>query len=156
MADILFAHGGTVDKYMGDGIVAFFGDPLEMPDHSERCLRAAIAMQEKNILLAAKWKALADIDLKVRIGINTGKVIVGNLGTKARIEYTVIGSAVNIAQRMESGAPPGGILVTATVRERVKDTFTFSEKQYIAVKGYTQPIEAYILTAVSPLHISAF
>jgi adenylate cyclase len=149
MADILFAYGGTVDKYMGDGILAFFGDPLEMPDHIERCLRAAIAMQEKNISLAEKWKPLVDIDLKVRIGINTGKVIVGNLGTKTRIEYTVIGAAVNIAQRMESNAPLGGILVTAAVREKVKDIFTFSEKKNITAKGYTDPVEAYVLTGVS-------
>jgi adenylate cyclase len=149
MAGILFAHGGTVDKFMGDGIIAFFGDPLEMPDHCERCLRAAIAMQGKISLLAKKWKPLADIDLKVRIGINTGKVIVGNLGNKTRVEYTVIGAAVNLAQRMESGAPLGGILVTAAVREKVKDTFTFSEKQHITIKGYTDPVEAYILTAVS-------
>jgi adenylate cyclase len=146
MADILFAHGGTVDKYMGDGLIAFFGDPLEMPDHCECCLSAAIAMQEKTFLLAEKWKPLADIDLKVRIGINTGKVIVGNLANKVRIEYTVSGSAVSIAQRMESGAPPGGILVTAAVREKVKEKFTFSEKQKITVKGYTDPVEAYLLT----------
>lgn len=146
MADIIFTHGGTVDKYMGDGIIAFFGDPLIMPNHSELCLRAAIAMQEKIKLLAEKWKPIADIDLKVRIGINTGKVIVGNLGSKTRIEYTVIGAAVNLAQRMESNAPAGGILVTAAVWEKVKDIFSFSEKQNITVKGYTETIEAYLVS----------
>jgi len=143
MADILFSYGGTVDKYMGDGILAFFGDPLEMPDHCERCVRAAIAMQENISLLAEKWKPLADIDLKIRIGINTGKVIVGNLGSKTRIEYTVIGSDVNLAQRMETNAPAGGILVTAAVREKVKNKFIFSHKQSVAVKGYMETIEAY-------------
>ncbi|GBU26807.1 adenylate cyclase [Treponema sp. R8-4-B8] len=145
MADILFAHGGTVDKYMGDGIIAFFGDPLETPDHCERCLQAAIAMQKRIRLLAEKWKPLADIDLKVRIGINTGKVIVGNLGTKTRIEYTVIGADVNLAQRMESNAPASGILVTAAVREKVKDKFAFSQKQSVTVKGYAQMIDAYVV-----------
>ena len=149
MADILFAHGGTVDKYMGDGIMAFFGDPLESPDHCERCLHAAIAMQKKIRLLAEKWKPLADIDLKVRIGINTGKVIVGNLGTKTRIEYTVIGADVNLAQRMESNAPAGGILVTAAVREKVKDKFTFLQKQSVTVKGYEQTIDAYVVDQIT-------
>jgi adenylate cyclase len=150
MAGILFDHGGTVDKYMGDGIMAFFGDPLEMPDHCERCLRAAIAMQEKIRILAEKWKPLADIDLKVRIGVNTGKVIVGNLGSKTRIEYTVIGAAVNLAQRMESNALPGAILVTAPVWEKVNNKFAFSEKQYVEVKGYMESVEAYFLRNYLP------
>jgi len=146
MAEILFAHGGTVDKFMGDGILAFFGDPFDMPDHTERCLRAAIAMQKKVRFLAEKWKPLVDIDLKVRIGVNTGKVIVGNLGMKTRIEYTVIGAAVNLAQRMESNAPVGGILVTADVREKVKDKFEFAEKRDVTVKGYGETIEAYVIS----------
>jgi len=145
MAEILFAHGGTVDKFMGDGILSFFGDPLDLPDHTERCLRAAIAMQEKVRILAEKWKPIVDIDLKVRVGINTGKVIVGNLGNKTRIEYTVIGAAVNLAQRMESNAPVGGILVTAAVREKVRDKFTFVEKRDVTVKGYGETIEAYVV-----------
>jgi adenylate cyclase len=145
MAEILFAHGGTVDKFMGDGILAFFGDPFDMPNHCERCIQAAIAMQNKVRVLAEKWKPVVDIDLKVRVGINTGKVIVGNLGTKTRIEYTVIGATVNLAQRMESNAPVGGILVTADVREKVKDTFTFTEKKDVTVKGYAETIEAYVV-----------
>jgi adenylate cyclase len=146
MAEILFAHGGTVDKFMGDGILAFFGDPFDMPDHTERCIRAAIAMQKRVRLLAEKWKPLVDIDLKVRVGINTGKVIVGNLGMKTRIEYTVIGAAVNLAQRMESNAPVGGILVTADVREKVKDKFEFAERRDVTVKGYGETIEAYVIS----------
>jgi adenylate cyclase len=145
MAEILFSYGGTVDKFMGDGILAFFGDPFEMSDHCERCVKAAIAMQEKVRFLAKKWKPVVDIDLKVRIGINTGKVIVGNLGNKTRIEYTVIGAAVNLAQRMESNAPIGGILVTADAREKVNDRFTFSEKRDVTVKGYGETIEAYVV-----------
>jgi len=145
MAEILFTYGGTVDKFMGDGILAFFGDPFEMPNHTEQCIRAAIAMQKKVKVLAEKWKPLVDIDLNVRVGINTGKVIVGNLGSRTRIEYTVIGAAVNLAQRMESNAPVGGILVTADVRDKVKDIFNFPEKREVAVKGYSETIDAYIV-----------
>ncbi|MDR1129128.1 MAG: adenylate/guanylate cyclase domain-containing protein, partial [Treponema sp.] len=143
MAGIIFEHGGTVDKFMGDGILAFFGDPFEMPDQTRRCISAALAMQEKIRELALIWAPRAGINLKVRMGINTGRVIVGNLGTNARIEYTVIGAAVNLAQRMESNAPIGGILVTGAVREKAGNGFSFSEKREIPVKGYNKPIEAY-------------
>jgi len=145
MAGILFANGGTVDKFMGDGILAFFGDPFEMPDHCGRCLKAAIEMQDKIREFSEKWKPLTALDLKVRVGINTGKVIVGNLGSKTRIEYTVIGADVNLGQRMESNAPVGGILVTAAVHEKLKDKFAFAEKRDVTVKGYAEPIEAYVV-----------
>ena len=130
---------------MGDGIVAFFGDPFDYPNHCEQCVQAAIEMQKKARALAGKWKLLADIDLNVRIGINTGKVLVGNLGSKTRTEYTVIGPAVNLAQRMESGAPAGGILVSAGVRDKTKGKFNFSGKKEITVKGYDEPVEAYLV-----------
>ncbi|MCL2719953.1 MAG: adenylate/guanylate cyclase domain-containing protein [Treponema sp.] len=148
MAQIIFAHGGTVDKFMGDGILAFFGDPFDMHNHTEQCVKAAIAMQKKVIGLAEKWKSKVDIDLNVRVGINTGKVIVGNLGSKTRIEYTVIGAAVNLAQRMESNAPLGGILVTADVKNRVEAKFDFPERKDVTVKGYSQVIEAYIVGVI--------
>jgi adenylate cyclase len=143
MAALIFEHGGTVDKYMGDGILAFFGDPFETADHTERCIRAAIAMQGKIGELGEQWKERAAINLKVRMGINRGRVIVGNLGTRRRIEYTVIGAAVNLAQRMESAAPPGGILITAAARSKVDGDLRFGERQELRVKGYDAPIGAY-------------
>ncbi|MCL2066708.1 MAG: CHASE2 domain-containing protein [Treponema sp.] len=160
MANILFDHGATVDKFMGDGILAFFGDPLEMDNHAEQAIKAAIAMQEKIKALGEKWKPLVGIDLKVRMGINTGEVIVGDLGTKSRIEYTVIGSTVNLAQRMESNALPGGILVSDSTREAYENTaarkkraapakntlpvpFTFRKKIVQALKGYERSIVAH-------------
>jgi class 3 adenylate cyclase len=100
-------------------------------------------MQKNVKILAEKWKPIVDIDLNVRIGINTGNVIVGNLGSKTRIEYT--GAAVNLAQRMESSAPLGGILVTSDVWEKVKDKFSFTEKIDVKVKGYAESIEAFLV-----------
>ena len=151
MADILFAHGATVDKFMGDGILAFLGDPLDIPDHAGEAVRAAADMQKRIRELREKWKPIVGIDLKVRIGINTGNVIVGDLGTRRRIEYTVIGSTVNLAQRMESLATPGGILVTEFTRAAIESrlpagnaaAFSFSEKRELTVKGYDKPIAAY-------------
>jgi adenylate cyclase len=144
MADIIFAHQGTVDKFIGDGMLAFFGDPLELPNHAEQCVSAAMAMQRKARELAEKWKPLIDIDLHIRIGINTGRVIAGNLGDASRIEYTVIGAAVNLAQRMESNASVGGILVTGETRKKTGRLFPFGERRTILVKGYDeQEIEVY-------------
>ncbi|HPS57267.1 MAG TPA: adenylate/guanylate cyclase domain-containing protein [Spirochaetota bacterium] len=145
MAAIIFEYGGTVDKFMGDGILAFFGDPWEQPDHTSRCLNAALAMQDKVRELKTKWAPIAGIDLKIRIGVNTGKVIVGNLGSKTRIEYTVIGAAVNLAQRMESNAPVGGILVASDAWLKTGTAFRYGEMQRVTVKGYEVPIEAYVL-----------
>jgi len=145
MAHILFEHGGTVDKFMGDGILAFFGDPFDMPDHAQKCITAAIAMQKKVKELQAVWGEKAHINLKIRIGINSGRVIVGNLGSITRIEYTVIGAAVNLAQRMESNAPVEGILVTEETWSRTKDQFKFSGSRDVTVKGYDEVIKAYVV-----------
>jgi adenylate cyclase len=146
MVEILFKKSGTVDKFMGDGMLAFFGAPFEVPNHCEQCMNAAIEMQKEIRKLAEKWKPLADIDLKVRIGINIGKVIVGNLGCEKRMEYTVIGADVNLAQRMEHKAPAGGIRVTATVWEKLKDKkeFTSLKQEFINVDGYKEQIETYV------------
>jgi len=150
MADILFAYGATVDKFMGDGILAFFGDPIDIPNHAEEALKAAIAMQQKVVSLRQKWQPRVGIDLMVRVGINTGKVIVGDLGTRRRIEYTVIGSTVNLAQRMESLAPPGGILVTTETRAAIEAScekgacpYKFSDTLELDVRGYDKPIIGY-------------
>lgn len=143
MAEIIFSYGGTVDKFMGDGILAFFGDPFEQSDHAQRCVGAAIAMQRKVRILAEKWQPIVGIDLKIRIGINTGRVIVGNLGSRTRIEYTVIGATVNLAQRMESGAPVGGIMLAEDAYLNVEGKFEFGDSQAVTVKGYDKPINAY-------------
>lgn len=145
MSEIIFNNGGTVDKFMGDGILAFFGDPYEQNDHPKRAVKTAIEMQKKVRELANKWKPLVGIDLETRIGINTGEVIVGNLGSDIRIDYTVIGSAVNLASRMESNAPVGGILVSQSSYKKVKDVFLFSEPIAIYAKGYEEPILAYVV-----------
>jgi adenylate cyclase len=143
MAAIIFEQGGTIDKFMGDGILAFFGDPFEQEDHAERAVRAAITMQKKNAALRKIWMPKVHINLMVRIGINTGTVIVGNLGSKTRIEYTVIGATVNLGQRMESSAPPGGILVSAATRGAVKGPVRFGGQRFVTVKGYDTPIECF-------------
>ncbi|MDR1618018.1 MAG: adenylate/guanylate cyclase domain-containing protein [Treponema sp.] len=146
MAAVIFEHGGTIDKFMGDGVMAFFGDPFEQNDHADRAVKTAVAMQKKIACLRDLWMPRIGIDLKVRIGINTGKVIAGNLGTRTRIEYTVIGAAVNLGQRMESSAPPGGILVSGDTRRLIRAPVRFGSRQLVTVKGYDEPVECYEVT----------
>ncbi len=143
MTAILFANGGTVDKFIGDGIMAFFGDPYPQSDHAERAVRAALDMQKKAAELKACWTGEGALPLTIRVGVNSGEALVGNLGSPGRIEYTAIGAAVNLAQRMESKAPPGGVLVTAATRALCGPGLAFAGPDAVEVKGYREPIEAY-------------
>lgn len=145
MASIIFKNSGTVDKFMGDGILAFFGDPIDLKDHRACALNAALQMQEAVKDNCERWKDQYSVDLKVRVGINSGKVIVGNLGNNTRIEYTVIGASVNLAQRFESNAPLGGILVSEDTWKESTKGFDFREMDPIKAKGYDEPVPAYQL-----------
>lgn len=145
MASIIFKNNGTVDKFMGDGILAFFGDPLDLDDHRKHALNAALEMQNAVDEHSKRWREQYFIDLKVRVGINSGKVIVGNLGNNTRIEYTVIGASVNLAQRFESNAPLGGILVSENTWKGSTKNFTFKEMDPIKAKGYKEPVPSYQL-----------
>jgi len=145
MTDILFAEGGTIDKFIGDGIMAFFGDPFPQSDHASRALRAGLAMQAKAVELKTRWEAEGSIPLEIRVGVNTGEVVVGNLGSPGRVEYTAIGAAVNLAQRMESGAPKGAVLAAARTRAAAAEGFRYSEARLVEAKGYDEAVEAYIV-----------
>ena len=145
MAKIVFAHGGTIDKYMGDGLLVFFGDPVEYQDHVLRAVKAAVAMQKKSAQLREAWKAEDGMPLAIRIGINTGEVVVGNMGSEKRLEYTVIGAEVNLAQRLESNAPVTGILVSEAVRKEVGDTFQVADAGKIKAKGFRDEIKVYTI-----------
>lgn len=95
MTEIVFKYRGTVDKFMGDGLMVFFGDPVPQPDHALRCVRAAIEIQKRVHEIKTRWEKQGDMPLQIRIGINTGIVVVGNMGSPRRLSYTVLGSAVN-------------------------------------------------------------
>jgi adenylate cyclase len=143
MVEIVFHYQGTVDKYIGDGLMVFFGDPEPQPDHAMRCVRAAMAMQIKARELKQKWQKDQSIPIQIRIGINTGVVVVGNMGSARRLSYTVLGSAVNLAQRLESNAPVEGILISQRTYELVKDHVPTRALGEITVKGITQPMPVY-------------
>lgn len=135
MTSIVFKYEGTVDKFIGDGLMVFYGAPEAQEDHALRCVKAAIEMQKTCRELKAKWEREGRFPLQIRIGINTGTVIVGDLGSERRKEYTVIGSDVNLAQRLESNAPVAGILISDSTYQKVKGSVTTAPHEPIVVKG---------------------
>ncbi|MCE5334778.1 MAG: adenylate/guanylate cyclase domain-containing protein [Desulfobacteraceae bacterium] len=150
MVDVVFTHQGTVDKYIGDGLMVFFGDPEAVPDHALHAARAAIAMLEKVREMAVKWEAEGGFPLQIRIGINTGEVVVGNMGSSRRPSYTVLGSAVNLAKRLESSAPVGGILISERTHELITPHVPTEFFGEIRVKGYKDPVSTHVVVVPVP------
>jgi len=143
MTEIVFNYHGTVDKFIGDGLMVFFGDPEPQPDHALQCVRAAIDMQKKIHEMRSEWESQGDIPVEIRIGINTGMVVVGNMGSSKRMSYTVLGSAVNLAQRLEASAPVHGILVSQRTHDLVKDHIHMGSPRKIKVKGFEGDIRVF-------------
>jgi len=143
MAKIVFKHEGTVDKYIGDGMMVFYGDPFEQSDHAMQAVRTAIEMQEKACELKRRWQAQGKLPIQIRIGINTGEVVVGNMGSESRMDYTALGSNVNIAQRLERNAPVEGILISESVYQDVEKSIDTEFFDNITIKGYNKNINAY-------------
>ena len=143
MTDIVFRYGGTLDKFIGDGLMVFFGDPEPQPDHALRSVRAAVDMQKKTRELKGKWVQQGDMPIQIRIGINTGEVAVGNMGSSRRLSYTVLGSDVNLAQRLEANAPVEGIMVSRRTYDLVKDHVETRPLGEIQAKGFEAPVRVY-------------
>jgi class 3 adenylate cyclase/DNA-binding NarL/FixJ family response regulator len=143
MAEIVVEHGGTIDKFQGDAVMVIFGAPDPLPDHAARALRCAIAMQARQAELNAEgWGTQALDGLHIGVGINTGLVIAGAVGGGGRLEYTVIGDAVNVAQRLQSEAEGGEIVASASTIAAADDV----EAEPIGlrrVKGREEPVEVY-------------
>lgn len=117
MNDVIFAHGGTIDKYMGDGIMVIFGAPvhLEAKEQVRRAAHCAIAMQRAMSELNARWTSEGLPDIPLRVGVHHGPVVVGNFGDARRSDYTAIGPTVNLASRIEGACAEGGVLVSGEV-----------------------------------------
>jgi len=143
MTKIIFKYEGTLDKYMGDAIMAIWGAPIEMNDHAERAVLAAIEMGEKMKELQAKWRMEGKREVNIGIGINSGEVVVGNIGSNERLEYTAIGDNVNLTQRLESVAEKGQILISSATYERVKHKVNATMLDPIKVKGKAEKVMAY-------------
>ncbi|HEV8539644.1 MAG TPA: adenylate/guanylate cyclase domain-containing protein [Nitrospiraceae bacterium] len=143
MTRILFKHGGTLDKFMGDAVMAFFGNPEPQPDHALRAVLMALEMQECVTGLNQKWSAEGRRTIGVGMGIDTGDVTVGNLGSKDFLDYTVIGDHVNLACRLEQNAKAGEIIITQATYDEVKHAVEVEPMEPVKVKGKAEPIPIY-------------
>lgn len=147
--DEIYRHEGTLDKFMGDGVMALFGAPVAHEDDPARAVRAALGMQSALSRSNEDLETRLGISLKVRIGLNSGPVVVGSVGSDLRMDYTALGDTVNVASRLQNVAEPGTILVSRPVYEQTLPFFEFRELGSIRVKGRLEPVE--IFEAVAPL-----
>lgn len=138
---ILHRAGGSVDKYIGDAVMALFNAPLPQADHALAAARAALAMQREVQRLSAE----SDVVVAYGIGINTGSAVVGNIGTEQLMNYTAIGDAVNVASRLQSNAPAGTVLLSASTYDLVAGRVEVEPLDPIQVKGRQQPVAVYRL-----------
>jgi class 3 adenylate cyclase/CheY-like chemotaxis protein len=140
MAEVVLDHGGTIDKFAGDAVMAIFGAPDRLPDHAERALQCAVAMQARQ----AELNVGSNLPLRLGIGVNTGVVVAGTMGGGGRLEYTVVGDAVNVAQRLESVAGEGEIIASGTTVAAAA-SIEAEPAGTQEVKGRTEPVEVYRL-----------
>lgn len=146
MTRLVTAQGGRVDKIMGDGILAVFGDPVARADHARCAVTVAGQMLEAVEALSARWEAQGRPPIAIRIGISSGEVFVGDIGSReSKLEYTVLGAVVNIASRLEGRAPPGTALVSQATRAATEADFEFEAMGALALKGFATPQEASLL-----------
>lgn len=147
MTDIVMKYDGTVDKFEGDAIMAFFGAPQTLPDHPIKACHATIEMQKRLIEMREKWRSEGKNELKVRIGLNTGKAVVGNMGSRTRMDYTVMGDSVNLASRLEGANKFYGTysMISEFTYEIVKDEVECRELDKIRVIGKEEPIRVFEL-----------
>jgi adenylate cyclase len=140
----IFKFNGTLDKFMGDGVMAMFGAPISFDNHPEMAIRSALEMKSQADILEKKLIEKYGIGVKFGLGINSGPAVVGNIGSEGlRLDYTAIGDTVNLSARLESNAKPGQILISEQTYERVKDLFLIEAVGEIKVKGKEKPVMVY-------------
>ncbi|HEY1403145.1 MAG TPA: adenylate/guanylate cyclase domain-containing protein, partial [Pyrinomonadaceae bacterium] len=144
MTETIFAHGGTLDKYIGDGLMALFGAPAATPQDAANALAAAIDMQRQLPVLNAELRAEGLPELKVGIGLHTGEATVGYIGSERRTEYTAIGDTVNLAARLEQNASGGQILLSEAAAKAAQPApRTLRPRPALLVKNRTQPVQVF-------------
>src|ERR1700751_5620572 len=150
-AAVVQHFGGTVDKFTGDGIMAVFGAPVALEDHAVRACLAALRVQQEAKRLAVDVRERDAVDLRLRVGLNSGQVIAGEIGS-GPFGYTAVGEQVGIAQRMESVAPPDGVLLSASTARLVDGAATIGESELVQIKGADQPVLARRLLGMGDGH----
>ncbi|MFH1416349.1 MAG: adenylate/guanylate cyclase domain-containing protein [Elusimicrobiota bacterium] len=149
MIDIIFEYNGTLDKFIGDAIMAVWGAPIEQENHAELAVRAAWAMRKKIEELQKKWESEGKRKIGVGMGINTGDVVVGNMGSDQFSDYTVIGDNVNLAARLEENAGREQLIISETTYEEVKDIVQVKDLEPLKVKGKEKPVHVYEITGLT-------
>ncbi|MFQ5444064.1 MAG: CHASE2 domain-containing protein, partial [Nitrospinales bacterium] len=147
MSDILVDHDGTIDKYEGDAIIAFFGAPVNYPDHAKRACLVSLEMQKKLREMRQNWKSQNRPQLNVRIGLNTGLMVIGNMGSTRRMDYTMMGDSVNLASRLEGVNKQYGTftMLSEFTYIQAKEVIEARELDMIRVVGKSEPIKIYEL-----------
>ncbi len=150
MTEIVLINEGTLDKYLGDAVMAFWGAPVEVKDHAYKACVTALQMQEKLVGLREKWSSSGQTPIRIRIGINSGEVIVGNIGGEKRFDYTVLGDNVNLASRLEGANKEyaTNIMISDTTYDCCKDKILARELDVILVKGKNKPTKVYELISL--------
>ncbi len=148
MTEIVLANNGTLDKFVADEVVAVFGAPLFMPDHALLAVRAALEMQAAQQRLIGQWQERGHRLPPIGIGVNTGEVVVGNIGCELQMDYTVIGDAVNLASRLCDAAAGGQILITDQTYKLVAERIVAEKLSKIQVKGKEEPVQVYQVIAL--------
>jgi adenylate cyclase len=143
MTQVIFSFNGTIGKFIGDGIMGFFGDPEECSNHAGQAVLMALEMQARARSISEKSALWNSYNLNLGIGINTGYVTVGNVGSENHKDYTVIGRHVNLASRLADEAKPGQILISHRTHYLISGSFQIEEVGNIIVKGFENPIQAY-------------
>ena len=154
MTDTIFKYDGTLDKYIGDAIMAIFGAPLDIPDHPAKACRSALEMMDELKKLNQKWISEGKKPIDIGIGINTGPMMVGNMGSSQRFDFTVMGDSVNLGSRLE-GANKNyktNIIISEFTYEKVKDEFLCMELDSVRVKGKKKPVKIYCLAGCKVIH----
>lgn len=146
MSEVALKYGGTIDKFVGDSIMVFFGDPTSRGQREDAfaCVSMAIDMRKHMKIMRQKWRSQGiKTPLEIRMGISTGYTTVGNFGAENRMDYTIIGKEVNLASRLESLAEPGEILISYETFSLIKDRIMCRDKGEITVKGFAKPVPIY-------------
>jgi sigma-B regulation protein RsbU (phosphoserine phosphatase) len=149
MTDIVIEHGGTINEFIGDAIFAVYGAPLPHPDHAERAAATALAMQRAMVEINDAHAARGLPRFEMGIGINTGDAVVGNIGSEQRAKYAVVGSAVNVAARVEGATVGGQIFLSAAAYERIRDLAEVAPPVPVELKGLSEPLLLYELQGIT-------
>ena len=150
-AVVVQRYGGTVGSFTGDGVMAVFGAPMALEDHGVRACLAGLAIQEEAKQLAVEVQDRDGMELQLRVGLNSGQVIAGEIGS-GPFGYTAIGEQVGMAQRMESVAPAGGVMLSASTAQLVDGGADLGESELVQIKGADEPVTVYRLLGIGEPH----